>query len=203
MAENFDIQSVRDTLDRLMVRRGIKRKPLAQQAGLGETAIRDIFDSKRNDVRASTLVKLAEFFDISVDELVGHGPVQLAGKIGAGGAVIFEESDEFETVPRPPLSVGPLIALEVVGSSMLPKYEAGDVVYIRRDHDGVLPEYLNEYCAVRTADGGTWLKVLASGSAAGRYTLRSLNAEDMPNVEVLWAAPVLWVMPRRSRRSLG
>jgi len=84
---------------------------------------------------------------------------------------------------------------------MLPKYEAGDVVYIRRDHDGFMPEYLNEYCAVRTSDGGTWLKILAPGTQAGRFTLRSLNAEDMPNMEVLWASPVLWVMPRRSRRA--
>lgn len=195
------MKAVRESLGRLMLARDIKRKPLARQAGLGETAIRDIFDESRNDIRVSTLVKLAEFFDVTVDELVGSGPVELVGKIGAGGAVLFDETDEYETVPRPPLGFGPLIALEVVGSSMLPKYEAGDVIYIRRDHDGVLPEYLNEYCAVRTSDGGTWLKILAPGTEAGRFTLRSLNAEDMPNMEVLWASPVLWVMPRRSRRA--
>lgn len=201
MAEGFDITAVRDSLGRLMRARDIKRKPLAKKAGLGETAIRDIFDEKRNDVRASTLVKLAEFFDVSMDELMGQGPVPLGGKIGAGGEILFEESDEPLTVPRPPLGAGRLMALEVVGSSMLPKYEAGDVIYIRRDHEGILPEYLNDYCAVHTADGGTFLKILAPGTEAGRYTLRSLNAEDMANVEVLWASPVLWVMPRRSRPS--
>ena len=201
MNDGFDIKTVRETIERLMKARDIKRKPLAKQAGLGETAIRDIFDEKRNDIRASTLVKLAEFFDISMDEMIGAGPVPLVGKIGAGGAVLFDEHDEPEMLPRPPLGLGPLIALEVVGSSMLPKYEPGDVVYVRRDHDGVLPEYLGEYCVVRTDDGGTWLKILTPGSASGRYTLRSLNAEDMTNEEVLWASPILWVMPRRSRRS--
>ncbi|QHL91938.1 helix-turn-helix domain-containing protein [Sphingomonas changnyeongensis] len=182
-----------------MDKRDIKRKPLAKQAGLGETAIRDLFDEKRHDVRVGTLVKLAEFFDVSLDHIAGRDPVPLLGKIGAGGAILFEETDEPECVPRPPLAAGRLMALEVSGDSMLPKYEAGDVIYVRRDHDGVLPEYLGEYCAVCTADGGTFLKILAPGTMPGRYTLRSLNAADMMDVEVIWATPVLWVMPRRSR----
>jgi phage repressor protein C with HTH and peptisase S24 domain len=89
------------------------------------------------------------------------------------------------------------MALEVSGSSMLPKYESGDIIYVRRDHEGVLPSYIGKYCAIRTADGGTYLKILAAGTEPGRYTLRSLNAEDMTNVEVLWASPVLFVMPRQ------
>lgn len=202
MAEAFHIDIVRANLQRLMDERNIKRKPLGVAAGLGETAIRDIFDQKRNSVSSSTLLKLAEFFDVTMDEIGGRGGVPLLGRIGAGGQVIFlheNEIEEAEYVARPPLTGGRLIALEVVGDSMMPKYEAGDVIYIRRDHDGVLPEYLGDYCAVRTSDGGTWLKILSPGSAPNRYTLRSLNAADMTNVEVEWASPVLWVMPRRSR----
>lgn len=94
------------------------------------------------------------------------------------------------------------MALQVVGSSMLPKYEHGDVVYVRRDHDGILPNYMGRYCAVRTSEGGTFLKILSSGSEPERYTLRSLNAPDMENVEVTWASPVLFVMPLRRCRGL-
>jgi|CXWL01.1.fsa_nt_gi repressor LexA len=126
--------------------------------------------------------------------------------IGAGGAILFSVDPDEElnntdipTVPRPPLVAGRVMALEVIGESMLPKYEAGDVIYIRRDHEGVLPQYLGQYCAVRTGDGGTFLKILAQGTELGRYTLRSLNASDMENLEVLWASPVLFIMPRSSR----
>lgn len=89
-----------------------------------------------------------------------------------------------------------LMALRVIGSSMMPKYEGGEIIYVSRTHDGVLPAYIGRYCAVRTSDGGTFLKILAKGSIDGRFTLRSLNAPDMEDVEVTWATPVLFVMPR-------
>lgn len=198
MAELFDINAVRAALKRQMEMKNIKRKPLAKAAGLGETAIRDIFDENRNDVRASTLVKLADFFAIPVDELAGREPVPLVGKIGAGGTVIFEELDDPPIVPRPPVGTGRMIALQVQGDSMLPKYESGDIIYITRDHEGVLPAYLGKYCAVRLADGSTFLKMLTVGTEPGRYTLRSLNAADMENVEVEWATPVRFVLPKGS-----
>lgn len=118
------------------------------------------------------------------------------GEIGAGGMVAyFKEDLELEYVERPPLAPGPLMALVVRGDSMLPKYEAGDIIYVRRDHDGVLPIYVGRYCAVHLTDGGTYLKILAPGTEPGKFTLRSLNAADMPNCEVVWAAPVLFVKP--------
>lgn len=199
MAEVFDINVVRAQLDTLMKKRGIKRKPLAKAAGLGETAIRDIFDERRNDVRASTLVKLADYFSVPVDVLAGREPVQLVGRIGAGGSVIYEETNDPEIVPRPPVGTGPMVALQVQGDSMLPKYESGDIIYIQRDPlIGIMPEYIGKYCAVRLADGSTFLKILAIGTEPGKYTLRSLNAADMENVDVEWATPVRFVLPKDS-----
>jgi phage repressor protein C with HTH and peptisase S24 domain len=199
MGQVFDINVIRAELDRLMKKHKIARKPLAKAAGLGETAIRDIFDDRRNDVRASTLVKLADYFSVTVDELAGREPVALVGKIGAGGSVIYEEMNDPEIVPRPPLGTGPMVALQVQGDSMLPKYESGDIIYIQRDPlVALMPEYLGKYCAVRLADGATFLKILSPGSEPGKYTLRSLNAADMENVEVVWATPVRFVLPKDS-----
>lgn len=197
MAE-YDIGTVREAVERHMKRLNIKRKPLAQKSGLGETAIRDLFNLKRRDVKVGTLVKLAEYFETTVDEMTGRDPVPLLGRIGAGGAILFEEDIEPEMMPRPAFTPGRLMALQVEGDSMLPKYEAGDIIYVRRDHDGVLPEYVGDYCAVHCADGGTYLKMLTPGTEPDRYTLRSLNAADMENVEVVWASPVEAVMPRRA-----
>lgn len=199
MANGLDIQAIRDTIVAEMERKGFSKRKLSISAGIGATAIRDLLERTENP-GIGTLHKVAEALDMPFESIIGAGAVQLVGRIGAGGAIAWlPEDDEFETVPRPPLTPGPLMALEVSGASMLPKYEPGDIIYVRRDHEGVLPAYLNDYCAVHLADGGTYLKILAAGSKPDRYTLRSLNAPDMENVEVIWASPVLFIMPRRSR----
>jgi hypothetical protein len=196
MAEIFDMAAIRAAIERKMRQQKIRKGTLSRRAGLGATALRDIIDFDRGDMKASTLVKIADVLDVPVDELVKE-PVFLVGKIGAGGAILFEENPEPEEVPRPPAARGSLVALQVQGDSMLPRYDEGDIIYIKREHEGVLPQYIGFHCAVHLADGGTFLKILEAGTEPGRYTLRSHNAADMRNVEVVWAAPVLFVMGKR------
>lgn len=199
-----DIAAIREAIEREMKAKGFSRRSLSSAAGLSESAVRDVLN-KVDNPGIGTLRKIAEALEMPVDELTGAGlRVPVLGKTGAGGEILFAADpddeingvDEFDTVPAPPMMRGRFMALEVIGSSMLPKYEAGDIIYVRRDHDGILPSYLNRYCAVRTVEGGTFLKILAPGSEPDRYTLRSLNAPDMENVEVQWATPVLFVMQR-------
>lgn len=199
MAGRHDMSAVRIALQKAMDDRGIKAKPLSIAAGLGETAVRDILKGKTDTVRLDTLVRVAEILDRPLAEFLGDERVPLGGCIGAGGQILFAEDPDGRTVSRPPVAPGALLALEVKGDSMIPAYRDGDIVYIRRDHDGLLPEYLGEECAVHTVEGGTFLKVLVKGAEPDRYTLRSFNAADMENVEVLWAAPVLYVQRRPLR----
>jgi phage repressor protein C with HTH and peptisase S24 domain len=195
--EVTDINAIRIALRREMERRGIKAKKLAKAAGLGETAVRDILE-KVDDPRIGTLIKIADALDIPASSLFGS-QVPVLGKIGAGGSILFEEADEPELVDRPPGAAGKLMALRVTGDSMMPVYRDGDIIYVNRDHEGVLPQYIDEECAVHTVEGGTFLKILSAGTESNRYTLRSFNAGDMPNAEVVWATPVLFVM--RARKS--
>lgn len=198
-----DIAAIRSAIKEQMGRKKLSQRALSSAAGLSESAVRDLLNRTDNP-GIGTLSKIADALEMPVDGLTGEGlRVPIMGNIGAGGEVIFatdpdielHHADELPTVPRPPLTTGRLMALQVVGSSMLPKYEHGDVIYVRRDHDGILPNYMGRYCAVRTGEGGTYLKILSAGSEPERYTLRSLNAPDMENVEVVWASPVLFVMP--------
>lgn len=200
-----EIERIRALIEQRMVTKGFSRRSLSRAAELSESAVRDLL-TRTDNPGIDTLRRIANALELPVDQLTGQAiMVPVLGSIGAGGEILFAaEPDlevhgltEFPMVPRPPLTVGRLMALAVVGSSMLPKYEDGEIIYVRRDHDGLMPEYIGRYCAVRTADGGTFLKILASGSEAGRYTLRSLNAPDMENVAVEWASPVLFVMPKQ------
>lgn len=185
-----------------MERKEIAAKRLSIDAGLGETAVRDILAPTAKDIKVGTLQKLASVLDCTLEDLIGADAVPLTGRIGAGGTVIFEDLGGDQFVLRPPGFFGPLEALEVIGDSMLPKYASGDVVYIRRTHEGVLPRYIGEYCAVRLETGETYLKLLAKGSVPGRFTLRSLNAEDIEDVDVTWATPIVFVLPRYAREYL-
>lgn len=199
-----DITALRAAIETAMKEKGFSRRSLSKAASLSESAVRDLL-TRTDNPGIGTLRQIAEALEMPVDRLTGAAiMVPVLDNIGAGGQVLFtvdpdaelNDCNSFEMVPRPPMVTGRLMALAVVGSSMLPKYEDGDVIYVRRDHDGILPSYMNRYCAVRTVDGGTFLKILSPGSEPGRYTLRSLNAPDMENVEVLWAAKVLFVMPK-------
>jgi transcriptional regulator with XRE-family HTH domain len=198
VAEVINIQEIRAALKRAMELRGIKAKRLSKVAGLGETAVRDLME-KVDDPKVGTLIKLADALDIPASSLFGN-QVPILGKVGAGGSVLFEETDDPEMVDRPPGAVGKLMALRVTGDSMFPVYRDGDIVYVARNHEGVLPEYIGEECVIHTAEGGTFLKTLSTGSQFNRYTLRSFNAADMENVEIVWASRVEFVMKRPAKK---
>lgn len=200
------IQAIRDAIEAEMKRKGFSKRSLSFAAGLSESAIRDLL-TRVDNPGIGTLRKVAEALEMPVDALTGAAlMVPVVGKVGAGGEVLFSidpdaelHDDSADMVPRPPLVSGRLMALQVVGASMLPKYEDGEIVYVRAPADGgqIPDDAIGTYCAVRTGDGGTYLKVLELGTVEARFTLRSLNAAPMENVEVIWASPVLFVMPRK------
>jgi repressor LexA len=202
-----DIATIRENLQRIMDRKHIKPTTLSQRIGSSKTLVKDLL-TKVSDVQLGTLRKLAGALDVELGDLLALPRVPIVGKIGAGGSVVFvalqedERPDIEDTVLRPPGVSGKLVALIVEGSSMLPKYQDGDIIYIQRSHDGVLESDIGDDCAVRLKGGETYVKQLVRGSEPGRFTLRSLNAPDMDNVEVEWATRVLFIMPRRSREML-
>jgi phage repressor protein C with HTH and peptisase S24 domain len=196
-----DIQTIRENLRRIMKRKDKKPTTLSLAVGTNRTLVKDLLE-KSNDIQIGTLIKLAGALDVDVADLVAAPRVSVVGYIGAGGEVLFEDMGHEDSVLRPPGISGTLIALVVRGSSMLPKYRDGDIIYIQRTHEGVLPEYIGEDCAVRLTTGETFIKQLIAGNEEGKFTLLSLNAPPMENVEVEWATLVRFVMPARSRQLL-
>lgn len=206
MPDQPNIATIRENLQRIMDRKGVKPTTLSQRIGTSKTLVKDLL-TKTSDVQFSTLRKLAGALEVDLGELLSLPRVHIVGKIGAGGSVVFlapyddERTDLEDTVLRPPGVSGKLVALIVEGSSMLPKYHEGDIIYIQREHEGILEADIGDDCAVRLKTGETYVKQLVRGSEPERFTLRSLNAPDMENVEVEWATRVLFIMPRRSREA--
>lgn len=198
MENGIDIQTVREALREIMDRKGVKPTTLSLMVGKNKSLVKDLFE-RQNDISVGTLNRLAGALDVSVIDLLAAPRISLVGFIGAGGIVIYEEVNSGETVIRPPNVSMNLVALEVRGDSMLPKYSDGDIIYIGRDHDGVLPEYIGRDCAVRLETGETYIKQLIKGSEEGKFTLLSLNAPPIENVEIAWATPIAFIMPSHSR----
>lgn len=201
MEDALDFDTIRENLRRVMLRKDAKPTSLSLAVGRNRTLVKDLLE-KSQDVQIGTLTKLASALEVPLADLLASPRVPIVGHIGAGGSIVFEDLGNDETVLRPPGISGTLVALAVRGDSMLPKYKDGDIIYIQRTHDGVLRDYLGEDCAVRLKSGETYIKQLIAGSEKGLFTLLSLNAPPMEDVEVQWATLVRFVMPARSRQLL-
>ena len=145
----------------------------------------------------------ARRFRVSFDWLMnGKGPMQATGErqvrlkgfVGAGQEVYQFDEDGAGWVDAPPGGAYDSEAVEVRGDSMLPLYKSGAVLYYSEQ----LPpdRMLGEQCIVQLTDGRVLVKMLRRGSDKGLYTLLSLNAPDIEDVTVEWAAPIDWIKPR-------
>jgi phage repressor protein C with HTH and peptisase S24 domain len=124
----------------------------------------------------------------------------IMGRIGAGAVIEswieqmppegFGEVDVRFSIPSD------AIAFEVVGESMAPRYDEGDLIIcsaIGEPVDGLL----DDEAAVRTANGDRYLKRIEPTNTAGLYDLISYNAKTIRNVEIQWASPVLSIVRAR------
>lgn len=176
----------------------LTQQELADRLGTGKSMLIKLERGER-PLSQSWLTRISIVLDCLPSDLLDED-VAIVGKIGAGGSVVFDDMGNDERVARPPETVGTLVGLEVEGESMLPKFDPGDIVFISRDRDGVDSADIGSYCATRLTSGETYLKILAKGATSGRYTLRSLNAADMEDVELEWATPIRAITPRAARR---
>lgn len=120
--------------------------------------------------------------------------VRLAGYVGAGQEVYQFDEDGAGYVDAPPGATSATEAVEVRGESMLPLYEDGTILYYSKQ---MSPDVmLGRRCIVRLEDERVLVKTLRRGSERGLWTLVSLNAPDIEDVGVQWAAPIDWIKPR-------
>lgn len=75
-------------------------------------------------------------------------------------------------------------------------YRRGDVVSGAPSFGRHIDNLVGTECIVETYDGERLFKVLAKGTARGRYTLKSFDPsqDDMDDVRIKWAAPVQMIL---------
>ena len=120
--------------------------------------------------------------------------VKLAGFVGAGQEVYQFDEDGAGFVEAPPGARDGTEAVEVRGESMLPLYEDGTILYYSRQ---LPPENMvGRRAVVKLADDRILVKAVRRGADRGLFTLVSLNAPDIEDVALQWAAPIDWIKPR-------
>jgi phage repressor protein C with HTH and peptisase S24 domain len=163
-------QTLTSRLERAMRDAGYNPRSLSLAAGLGMTAVRDILDSRIVSPRYQTLEALARLLGVSVGWLMSGEamadahppaaalrdfPVYGAAQGGPSGAMAMS-SDPIQHIARPdPLmtvKAGAGYGIYVVGESMSPAYEQGDVALV---HRGLPPRRQSDVILIRREPDGT------------------------------------------------
>jgi DNA-binding XRE family transcriptional regulator len=186
--------SLRDARKRV----GLSQDALGLAVGSGRSTIVKLEKGELplNEVWAK---RLAPALGIRADELWSGPTVRVIGYVGAGARVYAYEDmlNNGDTIARPPMTQGDLLAVEVKGESMLPLAEDGwHIVYTA---DATVDEnlVLNRVCVVQLEEDESMLvKRVLRGTKPYHYHLASLNAPMIEDVKLRWAAVVKAIVPR-------
>lgn len=219
---NFYRMDMGDVLARIAKRAnelGLSEAGLSKAAGLSKDGIRNWrrrFEAGDEVAGAnvSSISKVATALGVSelwllhgIEDAQSIRPVvstiAVAGRVGAGAKVDLVDAyckgdGLYHVICPPQINPHGIVAVEVAGTSMIPTYEPGSVLFYSRDAVGVPVEAIGRICVCEDESGRAWVKQIKVGAEEGTFSLISLNpeAENMHGVRLKWAAPVRFSLPR-------
>jgi len=183
-------------LDVAMIERGLEKTGkskggLAAAMGVRPGAVSEILGGERL-VKASEIIPIMEYLELNLAPIMG--------RVGAGAVI----EPDYEQVP--PEGLGDIalpfpimeetIAFEIVGDSMLPKYESGDVIVVYKDQRHPLSSFYGEEAVVRLKTGERYLKTIERGKSPSVVNLSSFNAKQIVGVKLEWVGEICLSMPK-------
>lgn len=123
-------------LKRLRDRAEVSQTELARALGVRQSTVA-MWENGKNNPGYETLLRLADFFGVTTDELRGSAEaprrVPVLGRVAAGPPrTASEEIIGYEEMSRGIFEAGEFFALRIRGDSMEPRMKEGDTVIVRR-----------------------------------------------------------------------
>jgi phage repressor protein C with HTH and peptisase S24 domain len=127
---------------------GYNPRSLSRAAALGATAVRDILEGRIASPRYATLAALAKVLGVSAEYLASGAadnsqasataasggrdfPIYASARGGNEGALVMDSTPiQYIARPDPLLTVASAFGVYVVGESMSPAYEQGDIALV-------------------------------------------------------------------------
>ncbi len=183
-------------LDVAMIERGLTKPGktkggLARAMGVRPGAVSEILGGERL-IKASEILPIMEYLELNMAPIMG--------RVGAGAVI----EPDYEQVPPEGLGDVQLpfpimeetVAFEVMGDSMLPKYENGDIIVVYRDQRYPLSSFYGEEAVVRIKTGQRYLKTVERGKSPSVVNLTSFNAKPIVGVKLEWIGEICLTLPR-------
>ncbi|SEM30083.1 S24 family peptidase [Bradyrhizobium sp. OK095] len=183
-------------MDAAMIERGLEKTGkskggLAAAMGVRPGAVSEILGGERL-VKASEIIPIMQYLELNLAPIMG--------RVGAGAVI----EPDYEQVP--PEGLGDIalpfpimeetVAFEIVGDSMLPKYESGDVIVVYKDQRHPLSSFYGEEAVVRLKTGERYLKTIERGKSPSVVNLTSFNAKSIVGVKLEWVGEICLSMPK-------
>lgn len=163
-----------DTLKRLRKERGLSQIAFAREIHASQNTISQ-WEQGIRQPNNDTLKEIADYFNVSVDYLLGRKEydntsnshkkgvkIPVLGNVQAGIPLeAIEEILDYEEISEEMAAQGEFFALKIRGESMLPRMVEGDIIIIRKQPD---------------VDSGDIAVVLVNGNDATVKKIRKTNS---------------------------
>lgn len=179
--------SIRDILQELVNKAGISEAELARKIKIPTATFNKIKTGKIIDPRSSTLTTIANYFGISVDQLLGYAPITSGTQSSLSYVPVLPIDKVMETNideltyashsgwisfnPDIKISSHRLIAIKVSGDAMLPFFDNETLAIIDCEQEGESRQYVLAY--IKSSNEVILRQLLCDGNFR---VLKSLNS---------------------------